>query len=350
VDRLRTTVRPDGTVQLEVRNEALETHFINHLELLDVQHAAHETVLPDASGRPVAVGTLRPALRAVDASGQDLLATLAAADGLVTRQDGSGASHGTETLDHHLDLEVPVPEGADSIALVLRLRNSLLNTVLLYDVMLGAQGLKSLEWQATTLREIGPALELAQWYSRTMGLRVFEVTAEGQRKVAELRDTGPIAFKDVALVIPAGSAPTMRLRIEHVVDNWRIDRLAVAPVRRPAVQALPLHAIVDAVGAADSAMHAVLRTPDRSYLTTGPGHRFTAVWRPAPLTGDTVRTFLLASQGYYSEWSRRDWLAAPTDTAPFRPDRNAIVTALTRWRGAQDSLERRFLDSRLPVR
>lgn len=350
VDRLRTTMSPDGTVRLEVRNEALETHFINHLELLDVRHAPYEMVLPDAGGAPVAVGRVQPALSAIDAQGTDLLATLASADGIVTRQDIGERSLSSDNLDHHIDLIVPVPRGADSIAVVLRLRNSLLNTVLLYDVMLGSRGLKSLEWQATTLHEIGPALEVAQWYSRNMGMRLFEVNGSSQRQVAQLRDTGPIAFKDVALVIAAPKTATMHLRLEYVIDNWRIDRVSVASVRRPAIHVLPLASTIDAEGRADTTVLAALRAPDGRYLETVPGQRFTAVWQPQALPAGVSRTFLLASQGYYVEWMRRDWLAVPRDTMPFRPTRSTIAAALSIWRTAQDSLERDFHTSRLPVR
>ena len=298
VDRLRTTIGADGTVRLEVRNEALETHFINHLELLDVRHAPHETVLPDASGKPVAVGHMRPALSARDARGNDLLNVLAHADGNVTRQDADGIQRTTNTLDHSIDLIVPVPPGADSIAVVFRLRNSLLNTILLYDVMMGSRGLKSLEWQATDLREIGPALHVAQWYTANMGLRLLEVSGGSTREVARLRDTGPIAFKDVALVVAAPSATTMHLRLEHVVDNWRIDRIAVAPVRRPAIEVLPLHTTIDAAGRADTTVLGVLAAPDTRYLETVPGQYFTAVWQPPTIAANQARTFLLASQGY----------------------------------------------------
>jgi hypothetical protein len=40
LDRLRATADPAGAVRLEVRNEALETHYINHLQLVEVVHAA----------------------------------------------------------------------------------------------------------------------------------------------------------------------------------------------------------------------------------------------------------------------------------------------------------------------
>ena len=45
VDRLAVGVDDQGEVRLEVRNEALETHYINHFELIEVGHASHEQVV-----------------------------------------------------------------------------------------------------------------------------------------------------------------------------------------------------------------------------------------------------------------------------------------------------------------
>src|SRR5678809_654746 len=39
VDRLRARPGSDGKLALEVRNEAFETHFLNHLELLEATAA-----------------------------------------------------------------------------------------------------------------------------------------------------------------------------------------------------------------------------------------------------------------------------------------------------------------------
>src|SRR5512135_1417852 len=50
VDRLRSQPDPADTLRLEVRNEALETHYINQLALLEVRHVRDELVAPDASG------------------------------------------------------------------------------------------------------------------------------------------------------------------------------------------------------------------------------------------------------------------------------------------------------------
>ena len=40
---------------LDVRNEALETHYIDQLELLEVRHRADEVVIPAPRGTPLAV-------------------------------------------------------------------------------------------------------------------------------------------------------------------------------------------------------------------------------------------------------------------------------------------------------
>src|SRR5258705_6291527 len=105
-------------------------------------------------------------------------------------------------LDDWIDLTAPAPPGADSVAIVLRLRNSLLNTTLLYDVMLGDPGARSLDWVGKDLKQVGPALAVAQWYQQRMGMNVAVSDERAYRVVAHLRDTGAIAWEDVAIVLP----------------------------------------------------------------------------------------------------------------------------------------------------
>lgn len=351
VDRLRATARPDGSVQLEVRNEAYETHYLNHLELLEVRHAPDEFVLPDPLERSVAVRDLRPATRAIDRAGHDVTDLLASADGRVTRTDSvllAGAD--AKDFEDHIDLTLPVPRGADSVALVLRLRNSLLNTVLLYDIVLGDRGARSLDWLGQTTQQVGPALALGQWYAGKMGLRVLVLEGDSAREVAHLRDTGPVAWKDLAVVLPNPHQDSIRLRLSYVADNWRIDRVALGAARIPAVRTWPLAEVIGADGRTDTTALRSLSAPDARYLVTSPGQRFTAIWRPAPARPGETRTFLLASQGYYTEWIRQGWLAAPRDTMPFRPSNAVLANAVQRWRVEQDSLEVNFNRTRVPVR
>ena len=231
------------------------------------------------------------------------------------------------------------------------MRNSLLNTVLLYDVMLGDAGARSLDWVANDLERVGPALQLGQWYTSRMGMRIAVREAAGWREVARIRDTGPVAWKDVAAVVPVPRGDSLHVRLAFVADNWRIDRVAVGfTLRRPAVIAHALDAVIDARGVEDTSALASLRAADRRYLQTVPGQRFTAVWETGPAPTDSARTFLLVSRGYYIEWIRRGWLAAPRRREAFAPTDAALAEAVARYRAVQSDLEERFAATRVPVR
>src|SRR5688572_2915223 len=87
VDRLRVMPDVRGQVRLEVRNEAAETHFLNHLQLLDVERRPGEAIVPDAEGRPIGARSIAalPAVR--DRAGRNVSDVLAAADGRVFGSD-----------------------------------------------------------------------------------------------------------------------------------------------------------------------------------------------------------------------------------------------------------------------
>lgn len=352
VDRLRAQPDRHGVLRLEVRNEALETHDINHLELLEARHAAGEWVVPESDGRLLALASLLPPAMARDRSGHDLTDRLRRADGSVFASDTLRLARVTEPdFTDYIDLVFPPVPRSDSLALAFRLRNSLLNTVLLYDEMLGSRAGRALDWQNLDLAKVGPALALGTWYSGRMGLRVLVRADSGYREVGRVRDTGPIAWKDVAVVLPWGSADSVRVRLTFPTDNWRIDRVALAPgVRRPVTRVLPPASVEGGDRLSDPAALNAIRHRDRRYLETRPGQHLTALWDTGPGAATGERTFFLASQGYYTEWIRGSWLATARDTSAFVASDASLVRAMRRWHQMRDSLEARFYASRIPVR
>jgi hypothetical protein len=357
VDRLRFSTSADGVLRLEVRNEAFETHFINHLELLEVRHANDETVLPDEVNRPLVVRDVVAIASARDRLGRNVRALLAAPDGEVYRTAAGTLDRArVGDLEDAIEIAIPSPRpaipGVDSVVVVLRLRNSLLNTILFYDIMLGDPGARSLDWVGHDLRQVGPAVELAQWYQKKMGMQIAVRDGARFREVAHLKDTGPVAWKDVAIVVPVLERDSVRIRLSFPADNWRIDRLAVASqYRRPPPVVHALTEVLGATGQPDLTARARLAAADGRYLETTAGQRFTAAFEvgSAPPAGVT-RTFLLASQGYYTEWVRRGWLVAPRASRTFVPSDTALAEAIARWRVTQDTLEARFMATRVPVR
>jgi hypothetical protein len=75
------------------------------------------------------------------------------------------------------------PASGSESALVLRLRNSLLNTALLYDVMLSGSGPASLDWLGRDLARIPEAVQLGSWYASNTGIRIWLETEDGPREI-----------------------------------------------------------------------------------------------------------------------------------------------------------------------
>lgn len=351
VDRLAARPAEDGVLWLEVRNEALETHYINHVEILRVEHRPDEFVLPDAGGGPIGASRLVAPARAVDRAGRDVRALVSVADGTGYRTEPPTLDRaGEESLRDQIELTFPRPAGADSVALVLRLRNSLLTTVLLYEVMLGRSGARALDWVGVELERIGTAVELGRWYVEHMGMRV-EVREDGEyREAAWIRDSGPIAWKDAAIVLAVPAEDSVRVRLSFVADNWRIDRVAIgAEYRRLAAATIPLSRVIAADDAESAAALQALRAPDDLYLETRPGNRFRIGFDAGAQDG-AAHTYFLASQGYYIEWIRRTWLRSAGSAEPFRPSRESLHDALASWRMSREAAEAEFEATRIPVR
>ena len=352
IDRLRTQPDSAGIVRLQVWNEALETHYINNLSLVEATHRPDEFVLPDEHGRPVAVSHTVSALGATDRAGRDVAARLERADGVLFSTDSATlAAVSAGDMDDHIDLAFPRPSGSDSVAIVLRMRNSLLNTILFYDYMLARPGARSLDWMENDLGRIGPTVALGKWYNGKLGMRVSVLGPRGWEQVTKLSDYGPIAWRDVAAVIPVvATGDSMHVRIAFLADQWRIDRLAVATsVRRVPTRTIDASDVEGASGAHEQVALTAIHAADENYLQTSPRQRFTVsfdVGRGAP---DQRRTFLLVSQGYYTEWVRGGWLSGRRDTSAFRPEDATLLSALQSWRAGKDSMEKQFYRSRIPV-
>lgn len=351
VDRLGIMSAGKNTVNLEIRNEALETHYINQVELLEVVHANDESVFPDPGGRPVIVGDLRTPTNVVDRSGRHI-------EEIVGAADGNAWSTATELLRHvsandmedYVDLEFDVPASADELALVLRLRNSLLNTVLLYDVMLNGQGFRALDWMADDLDRLWPKFELARWYQKKMGMRIAVWDQGRYRNVATLADTGPIAWNELAIPLPAAKSERVKVRLSFVADNWRIDQVALATKARTGqARKIPVSDVRSASGHELTQALSNLNAADDSYVITKPGEYLSVQFDVGHAQSDLQRTWFLAAEGYYIEWMRKEWLET-TSTTAFVPNDEALLTALGLWESQRDDLRAQFESTMIRVR
>jgi hypothetical protein len=353
VDRLRLTPTPDGRVVLRIRNEALETHYINQLELLEVTHRPGESALPDQGGHPLAVGDGRISATIRDRSGRDISASVSAIDQKVfTTLPKRLASATANDLDDHIDVAFKAPTGADSVVVMLYMRNSLLNTVLLYDHILAAPGIKSLDFLGKEINRIAGAVDLGRWYAANMGMRVSVRDGNSYRPIARLGDSGPIAFHRIGVVVPAvrSNDDSVRVRLSFVADNWRIDEIGVAASwRRPSTRTVTLSRIQTEDPKQVEGAARALGEPDEDYLITMPGQAFTAEFDVGSVESSSKRTWFSVSQGYYTEWVRGSWIKNATGK-PFTPSNESLLAAVRGWQSKQNSMETQFYNHRISAR
>lgn len=350
VDPLRVQ-DTNGIVKLEIRNEALETHYINHLELIEVTHEAGATALPAPEGQAFVLKGRSGPDRAVDRAGRNVRSILARRDDQVFSTDPRRLAAATpEDLMDHIDLTFPAL-ATDTAAVVLRLRNSLLNTVYFYDFMLAGQGPHSLDWLGRDLESISYAVGMGDFYAQHMGLRVQVWDGTVYREVGRVSEVGPIAWDDVAVPIPVPGTDSLRVRLHFVADAWRIDEAAVAEtVKTVTPQRIPLQAIEASAATVPSDPVALAAAPDEEYLITMPGTWFEARFEAGPAPSGRARTFFLAAQGYYTEWIRRDWLDAPDTGKDFVPSKMTLHAAMQQWQDVKPTFEAQFETSKIPVR
>ena len=346
-------VRPDsnGIVRLEIRNEALETHYVDQLELLEVRHAADEIVVPAARMSPVAVRDLFSAPMVRDSRGRDVSRVLARVDDAEFASQPAlvnEAAEGKAPPQDYLDIAIPrtLLQERDSLALVLTMRSSLMSTVIFYEYMLARPGARSLDWLTGDLDRITSVAQLARWYTDRFGLRVLVREGNEYRQVVRLMDFGPAAWRNVAALIPPVRGDTVHVRLAFVPDEFHIDRVALSTsFRAVRPRAVPVTRLIAADGKRRDDARDFVRSDDDRQLVTEPGTRYRTefdVGRSA-----TPRTFLLAADGYYVEWLRPSWMreagGPPFSTA------TSTLDILRSWRASKDTLEARFFRNRVPV-
>ena len=312
----------------------------------NAKHPAVGNVLPEMDHNEIMGFEAAPAALA---SAMHVVALRDADDRAYATLDAVTAAVTEDDLTDTVTLTFPRPD-ADSAAVALRFRSSLLTTVLLYEHMLAGQGARGLDWIGQDMASIGSVAEFGDYYLRRLGLRV-EVEEDGVfREVGRVAEAGPIAWAERAVVIPVtDEGEHVRVRLRFVADGWRIDRATLAEVRTVTPERVPLAEVTADDGAEMPALAEQLATTDLRHAVRGPGSVFHAAFRPTPAPDGQRQTFFVSSQGHYIEWMRPDWLRRP-DQGRFVPNDSTMVSAIGTWRRLRADYEARFESSMLPVR
>ena len=344
------------TLAIRIANEALEKHYINRLELLSVTHPEGSRAYPTDDGRILVVSGEQPPARVYNCRHQNVTRSVAAQDDHSYRSSREIFSEqAADARPDYLAFELPGMPGRDSVTVSLRLRNTLLTTVLFYDLVLASQGVRAVEWTQRMAEDRVYATLFSMLYERYSGIRCYSGPAGALEETATIGDIGPIAWKEIAFRIPASAAP-QSVRLEFFPDNVMIDRIAWsaesvtgADVR---VQRLDPVSVTDyAQRDARSSMALVAETDD-SYLVHQPGDNFDLRFTVDSSTPGTHTSILLAATGYYYEWVRGNWIrSAGAGKALSILDHDRILRELReRWLQSRYDVQASFFSNRIPLK
>jgi len=343
VDLLPEATPRNGYLELEVRNEAPETHYLRRVALDVVEGPAGTQVHRLADGGYVALG---PPVAPRDAP------DLAAVDGIEQTLGSDGvdlAARASITLAHP-------PVLARRAAVLLTARNSLMNTWVFYH-LLARLGPEMGRFFAALERGDATALGALRGFDEALGGIDVWVRQDGEAwcRIGTFGYLGPIAPVTQAIAFDIAHPDAgVEVRLDFARAHWRFDRVALAPVHVEGLGATTLDPEV--VGSSS--------THDRDVVTralrgegeravTLPGDRIRLRFRVPEASPAVSRSYFVRSRGYYYEWAREAWQgqADPRDAMRLLADPRAALRELAPL-FAQDepALEAVFRASRLPVR
>lgn len=310
VDTLEGWVHDGGPLELLMRNEALETHVVRHVDVLAVPRPDGAEILRDgetfwASGRGHAPSACRAA------TGDCREAVVAEDD----RAFQSTASPRDLAARETIELELPRGEGP--VGVVIRARNTLLNTFLFYQALAYFGSRAGEQLSALDRAEpSGPAVQRLRRFGELLADVEVSVRTRGGRWVAigTYREVGPLAWETKVVPIPASLVPrlpddVLSVRLSLTQGYWKLDRVALAELDEPVV-ATRLRPVAawrnhQPEPDPDPDPDALARLLDPAQtLVTYPGDRVRLRY-DAP-AGPHV--LFLESRGYYYEWMRSEWL------------------------------------------
>jgi hypothetical protein len=295
--------RPAGAdVTVTMRNEALETHSVRRVELLAARAPAGGRVLAAGDGRLYpATGMVAPL--ACRAAGGDCLTAVRASGGGDRASAADERDLATrETLELDLPATAPGPSGV-----AIGARQTLLSTFLFYQTM-AFTGRRAGEFLASVERGGPAAGRRALGMARVLG-GIDVSLAEGDgawRPVGSFDEAGPIAGDVRVVPFEATGRGPLRVRLTLARGHWRLDWVALARLGAPVEPVRLAPASVERRGRADAAARERLASGE-GHLVTQPGDAYRLRFRLPE--GDGRYELFLASEGYYYEWMREEWLS-----------------------------------------
>ncbi len=356
IDQLTQPTPGNGIYKLRITNEAMETHYIDNFNLLIAEHPKGTLTFSNTNGDISIVSKLESIGRAVNSKGIDITETVSADDKISYR---SGMEMVKELKAaprfDFVEFNSRVPESAKFAKVVVKYKNTLLSTILLYDVVFGSQGMHALQWNERMNKDEIYAGDFKMIYENFSGMKLETSNRTGYGSLQKFPDAGPIAWKYVAAEVEVEGLEDLQLRLSFIPDNVMIDYIGVefdGPDNGRFSETVinPCEAESNTELSGNEASE-LLASADGRYLVTEPGDAYTLTYA-LDKRDDCEQSLFIRSKGYYNEWVRGSWVRNDSTAKPF--DLYDIGGNLSRlsdsWESNRTLIESEFLNARIPVK
>jgi len=362
LDRIDHGKTFNGKFILNVRNEALETHYINQMKLVIVDHPEKYEPFPvnkpflERKDQIILFGRESSILKAISKSGRDVKTLLTERDEQWYQSDSSVIQEISEKVEKDwIEIFTTVPEGANNMVVALRFRNTLFHTVEFYDLLLNGYGAQAIDWIGVKMADPIYLTQLYKWYQRYFGIYVELWNGDKIEKKVFIDDTGPIAWRQIAFELPVPKNRIAKLRFNFLPDNVMLDWIGISFDSSPefTIHEAECSKIVDIRGRQKNILPTFLKQNDDQYFITYPAESYHLIFNVGDEPKGMNRTFFLNSRGFYIEWIRHNWLEfaeSNEEKLTFQLNEASIIHAAKHWIAKKAEFEKQFFNSKIQLK
>ncbi len=352
LDRLEFKVPDNGQIKLKITNEALETHYINKFNLIAIKHTEGTKVFQTDKNSFCQINELTTFQSATSSSGEDVSELLISDDEFSFRsKEEKFLELREKPVKDFIEIDFKNPHHKDKVKMFVKFKNSLLSTVLLYDVVLGSQGINALEWTKKMNDDYVYAMQFKTVYDFFSGITIQLQRNDKWIEVGKLQDAGPINWKYCVAELPVDKNQDIKVRLSFIPDNIMIDFVAIDTTDSNdslLKEYLTPYSLVNYQSEERNEFINDINSEDELYLVTNPGDSYTLYYN-YQVTSDSDLTFFIESRGYYNEWVRGNWIKEKNTIYTFNLfDIQATFDQLVKsWMENKELLEKEFFNSRI---
>ena len=295
--------------KLTMKNEALETHAVNQIQLLAAEVIPGKSVFHGFNDKFYSCSAIYDCNNAF-VNSSDISAKIKGIDDY----EYFSLTDSTNLWEKEEIIFIFNTQDLTQLGLILNFRQTLLTTFLLYN---------GISYMGDEVGDYFAKIETNKIIREKLGnpfkkLGGIKISYFDERKakwifVDEIYETGPIA-KNLQLV-PLNNAivknPEIKIKLELTRGLWRLDYLALASIEKEInpVFLSPSEIIKNNLINFDNLTEA--ECDDENYLISMPGDLYEIYFEmPERNNPDTNYELFLSVKGYYLEWMRGSWLEA----------------------------------------